>query len=150
VLVDSLSSAGADFIKVYENLPRDVYYAIVQRAGERNLPVVGHTPQALTPGEVSDAGQPADLALLNVNIIDVQTGAMQRDRSTVIDGNRIAAIGPAAGLATCTRVFRPIRDLRRSGRSQRDVQQALPEQAGRVALATAHVRPAGEREISVT
>lgn len=31
-LVDSLMGAGADFMKVYENLPRDVYFAIVERA----------------------------------------------------------------------------------------------------------------------
>lgn len=56
-LVDSLLAERADFIKVYENLPRDVYYAIVERAKERDVPFVGHTPEALTPAEVSDAGQ---------------------------------------------------------------------------------------------
>ena len=56
-LVDSLTGAGADFLKVYENLPRDVYYAIVERARQVGVRVVGHVPQALTPAAVSDAGQ---------------------------------------------------------------------------------------------
>jgi imidazolonepropionase-like amidohydrolase len=43
-------------------------------------------------------GRPADLALRNVNIIDVQTGTVQRDRSILIAGNRITAIGPPSEL----------------------------------------------------
>jgi imidazolonepropionase-like amidohydrolase len=56
------------------------------------------TTRLSTPADARAAVQPADLALLNVNIIDVQTGTVQRDRSILIDGNRIAAIGTATEL----------------------------------------------------
>ena len=48
---------GADFIKVYEQLPRDAYFAIVDQAKKEGLPFAGHVPFRLRTSEVSDAGQ---------------------------------------------------------------------------------------------
>lgn len=48
---------GVGFIKVLPNLSRDSYLAIVDEAKRQNLPVAGHVPFAMTPVEVSDAGQ---------------------------------------------------------------------------------------------
>jgi Amidohydrolase family len=56
-MVRSLKRQGADFIKVYNLLPRDVYLAVVDEAKRHRLPVAGHTPFALTAAEVSDRGQ---------------------------------------------------------------------------------------------
>lgn len=56
-VVDSLADAGADFIKVYENLSREAYFAIMDRAGHRGLPVDGHVPFRVTAEEVAEAGQ---------------------------------------------------------------------------------------------
>ena len=56
-LVQSSRRQGADFIKVYNLLPRDVYLAIVGEAKKQGMPVAGHVPFAMTAAEVSDLGQ---------------------------------------------------------------------------------------------
>lgn len=56
-LVQSFKQQGADFIKVYNLLPRDVYLAIVDEAKKQGLPVAGHPPFSMTAAEVSDLGQ---------------------------------------------------------------------------------------------
>lgn len=54
--VDSLANAGVDFIKVYNELTRDEFYAIAAEATRRGLRIVGHVPFALSAFEASDAG----------------------------------------------------------------------------------------------
>lgn len=56
-VADSLADAGADFIKVYENLPREAYFAVMDRARRRGIPVDGHVPFRVTPEEAAEAGQ---------------------------------------------------------------------------------------------
>lgn len=56
-VVDSLVDAGADFIKVYENLSRGAYFAIMDQARRRAIPVDGHVPFRVTPEEAAEAGQ---------------------------------------------------------------------------------------------
>jgi cytosine/adenosine deaminase-related metal-dependent hydrolase len=55
--VDSLKQRAADCVKVYDKLPRDAYFAIIDEARKQSLPVVGHTPLSITTLEASDAGQ---------------------------------------------------------------------------------------------
>jgi hypothetical protein len=55
--VDFLKRSGADFVKVYDSVPRDAYFAIVKEAKEQGLPFVGHIPTAITMTEASNAGQ---------------------------------------------------------------------------------------------
>jgi hypothetical protein len=55
--VDSMRALGFDFLKVYNRLPRDAYYAIAARARERGIPFAGHVPASVTHAEASDAGQ---------------------------------------------------------------------------------------------
>lgn len=55
--VDSLARAGADFIKVYTLLEREVYFALVRAAKAAALPVAGHVPASVTPTEAARAGQ---------------------------------------------------------------------------------------------
>jgi hypothetical protein len=54
--VDSLARAGVDFIKVYTLLPRDAFFAVMDDARQRGLPVAGHVPAEVTPVEAADAG----------------------------------------------------------------------------------------------
>jgi hypothetical protein len=56
-VVDSLADAGADFIKPYENLSRQAYFAMLDQAKRRGLPVDGHLPFRITPKEGARAGQ---------------------------------------------------------------------------------------------
>jgi hypothetical protein len=48
---------GSDFIKVYDLLPRNVYFAIADEARKRGIPFAGHVPFSVTVAEASDAGQ---------------------------------------------------------------------------------------------
>jgi imidazolonepropionase-like amidohydrolase len=48
---------GADFVKVYSLLPRDVYFAIADESKRQGLSFVGHVPSSMSPAEASDAGQ---------------------------------------------------------------------------------------------
>ena len=56
-VVEQLVSNGADFIKVYENLSREAYFAIMDEARRRGIPVDGHVPFRITPAEAAAAGQ---------------------------------------------------------------------------------------------
>ena len=55
--VDMLKQRGADCVKVYDRLPRDAYFAIIDESKKQRMPVVGHVPVAITSVEASDAGQ---------------------------------------------------------------------------------------------
>lgn len=56
-VVDALADHGADFVKVYSNLSRDAYVAIMERARQRSIPVDGHPPFRVLPAEAAEAGQ---------------------------------------------------------------------------------------------
>lgn len=56
-IVDLQQQRGADFIKVYSRLPRDVYFAIADEARKRGIPFEGHVPELITAAEASNAGQ---------------------------------------------------------------------------------------------
>jgi hypothetical protein len=55
-VVDSLRSAGVDFIKTYNGVPRDAFFALAARARELHMVVAGHVPFAVTAAEASDSG----------------------------------------------------------------------------------------------
>jgi len=52
-----LKQRGADCVKVYDRLPRDAYFAIIDQAKRDGIPVVGHVPESITTKEASGAGQ---------------------------------------------------------------------------------------------
>jgi ankyrin repeat protein len=56
-VVRKVKREGADFVKVYHNLPRDVYFAIADEAKKQGLPFAGHIPFSVSAAEASDAGQ---------------------------------------------------------------------------------------------
>ena len=55
--VDELKSRGWDCVKVYDNVPRDAYFAVSAEAKRVGIPLVGHVPLSVTALEASDAGQ---------------------------------------------------------------------------------------------
>jgi hypothetical protein len=62
---------GFDFIKVYDRIPREAYFALASEARERGVVFAGHVPEAVQAGEASDAGQysiehPRDLLIAAV------------------------------------------------------------------------------------
>jgi hypothetical protein len=61
-----LAQSGADFLKVYNSLPRDAYFAIAQEARAIGIPFVGHVPEEVSPAEASAAGQRSQEHLINI------------------------------------------------------------------------------------
>jgi len=55
--VDEIKASGADFVKVYNRIPRDAYFAIADEAKQQHIPFAGHVPDAITAQEASQAGQ---------------------------------------------------------------------------------------------
>jgi len=56
-IVRTVHEEGADFVKVYSRLHRDVYFALVDEAQRVGIPVAGHTPDEVPVTEVAAAGQ---------------------------------------------------------------------------------------------
>jgi imidazolonepropionase-like amidohydrolase len=48
---------GVDFIKIYDGLSRNAYYAIADECKRDGIPFVGHTPASVTTAEAAAAGQ---------------------------------------------------------------------------------------------
>src|SRR5579864_7174671 len=56
-MVRSLKQQGSDFIKTYDGLSRDVYFAIADETNKLGMPFAGHVPIAITIRDASSAGQ---------------------------------------------------------------------------------------------
>jgi imidazolonepropionase-like amidohydrolase len=56
-VVDKAKESGADFVKVYQFLPRDLYFAIADEAKKQEIPFAGHVPIDVSAVEASNAGQ---------------------------------------------------------------------------------------------
>ena len=55
--VDDIKASGADFIKVYNRIPRDAYFALAEEAKLQHIDFEGHLPFAISAQEASNAGQ---------------------------------------------------------------------------------------------
>ncbi len=55
--VRRIKASGIDFVKVYNNLSREAYFAIADEAKKQNIPFAGHVPFAIVVSEIADAGQ---------------------------------------------------------------------------------------------
>lgn len=92
--VISLKRRGADFVKVYDLLPREAYFAIADEAKKQGIPFAGHVPATVTAAEASDAGQRSIEHLTNVavscstNQVELQKaltiGLLKEDNSDAI------------------------------------------------------------------
>jgi len=96
--VDDLKARGADCIKVYDRLPRDAYFAIIDEARKKQIPVVGHVPLSISSLEASAAGQASIEHLGNFFESATSLGsALYKDETPVKDPSefprRIAARG---------------------------------------------------------
>jgi len=56
-LVHLLLDRGVDFIKIYDEIPREAYFGIADEANKQGLPFAGHVPVSIKASEASDAGQ---------------------------------------------------------------------------------------------
>jgi imidazolonepropionase-like amidohydrolase len=67
-VVLSLKRQGYDFIKVYQFLPREAYFALADEARRQNISFAGHVPFSVSAAEASDAGQKSFEHLFGVNL----------------------------------------------------------------------------------
>lgn len=88
--VEILSRRGADFVKAYEMLRRDAFFALAEQAKKSGLPVVAHVPLAVLAGEASDAGVRSFEHLRNIEF------ACSREAETLL-AERIALLEAGAG-----------------------------------------------------
>ena len=54
--VQTAKGEGADFIKIYDGLSREAFFAIADESKKQGLPFAGHVPQLVSASEASDAG----------------------------------------------------------------------------------------------
>jgi hypothetical protein len=97
--VDASKQNGADFIKEYSFLPRDLYFAIADESKKQNISFVGHVPLAVSVEEASDAGQKSMEHLIGIlrscssreqDFLE----AAQADLAEMIANNKVAFEGP--------------------------------------------------------
>jgi hypothetical protein len=55
--VDQIKADGADFVKIYNGIPRDAYFVLAEEAKKQGISFVGHLPYQVKASEASDAGQ---------------------------------------------------------------------------------------------
>ena len=68
--VRDLRSRGADFIKVHDGTPREVFFAMADEAIKAGLPVVGHVPNNVTVEEAVEAGIRSIEHLANYRVLN--------------------------------------------------------------------------------
>ncbi|MEP7352270.1 MAG: amidohydrolase family protein [Acidobacteriota bacterium] len=64
--VKLLVASGAEFIKVYNSIPREAYFALADEARRIGIPFVGHVPEAISPAEAAMVGQLSQEHLINI------------------------------------------------------------------------------------
>ncbi len=92
-VVDTLADHGADFVKVYTNLSREAYFAIMDRARQRGIPVDGHVPFRVLPAEAADAGQRTFEHLLAMALgCSTEADAEQKEFTRVLSDPRRSSV----------------------------------------------------------
>lgn len=91
-VVDQQQQRGADFIKVYSRLSRNVYFAIADEANKRGIPFEGHVPEPVTAAEASGAGQKSI-----EHLTQVAEGSSKEERATMAELLRLEALFRAPG-----------------------------------------------------
>ncbi len=86
-----LAQSGYDFIKVYNDLPREAYFAIAEESRSLGIPFAGHVPEAVSPAEASEAGQRSQEHLINILLAcSTNEDALREDRIRVMNSERIS------------------------------------------------------------
>jgi hypothetical protein len=90
--VHLLAAAGYDFLKVYNDLPRDAYFAIAQEARAVGIPFAGHVPEAVSPLEAAEAGQHSQEHLINILLAcSTNEDALRAERIRVMNDDQISS-----------------------------------------------------------
>src|SRR5262249_27871746 len=89
--VHALASTGVDFLKVYTSVPRDAYFALAAEARRIGIPFAGHVPEAVSPLEASEAGQPSPGHLINILLAcSTREEELRNDRVSIMLSEQIS------------------------------------------------------------
>ncbi len=76
-----------DFLKVYNSIPRDAYFALADEANHMGVTFAGHVPEAVSPLEASEAGQHSEEHLLNILLAcSTDEDALRAERIRTMNG----------------------------------------------------------------
>ena len=78
----ALAADGADFLKVYNSVPRDAFLALMEEARAAGIPVAGHVPEEVSPLEASAAGIRSEEHLNNI-LLNASTDEVRLRRERV-------------------------------------------------------------------
>jgi hypothetical protein len=102
--VHDLKAMGVDFIKVYDLLPRDGYFAIAAEARRERMVFAGHVPVSLTAADASDAGQKS---IEHVALLLYSTSLRERElRQASVRIDILAAAADSFDEAKASALFR--------------------------------------------
>src|SRR5262249_31877491 len=102
--VKAAKKAGADFVKVYELIPTDAYFAIAQESKDQGIPFAGHVPLLVSAAQASDAGQRTMEHLDGIrSACSTQEDELMKKRAEVIRSYK--------GIETLTAVGRSEREI---------------------------------------
>ena len=104
-----LKREGADFVKVYDLLSRDSFFAIADEAKAQDLTFAGHVPLALAAAEVSDAGQ------RSIEHLPALLLAASDQEEQLVKGGRRPGPRGVAGSVTAGKVNALAERLKRNG-----------------------------------
>jgi len=105
--VRQLVAQGADFLKVYNSVPRDAFFALAGEARAAGIPFAGHVPEEVSPREASDAGMASEEHLNNILLSastredELRAGRVAIMKDPALSGSRrlqLLAWPPLAGL----------------------------------------------------
>ena len=90
--VDALAARGVDFVKVYEMLARDVFFAVIDQAKKRNLPAIGHVPLSVDAAEASNVGMRSFEHLRNLELAcSSESDSLRQQRTAMLNPTRNGA-----------------------------------------------------------
>ncbi len=105
-VVGAIAQGGYDFVKVYNRLSRDAYFAVAAAARRQGLPFCGHVPESVSALEASDAGQKSIEHLDGVLYAASRDGERLRARRAELGGKTNAVTGVEAATREALRALR--------------------------------------------
>ena len=86
--VDTAKNEGADFVKVYQFLPQEEYFAIADESRKEGIPFEGHVPISVSAEDASRAGQKSFEHLVGIlpSCSTEETEILRAQRADLRDG----------------------------------------------------------------
>ena len=88
----ALAAEGADFLKIYNSVPRAAFFALAEEARAVGIPFAGHVPEEVSPLEASEAGMASEEHLNNILLnASTRENDLRTERAALMGDTHIAA-----------------------------------------------------------